>query len=49
MTRLHWVKRVRIVRPRRATLNQDVIFLVKSVNDETCALPAEAGSFFGQS
>ena len=39
MTRLHWVKGARIVRPHRATLNQDVIFLVKSVNDETGALP----------
>ncbi|MER0240387.1 hypothetical protein, partial [Fulvimarina sp. MAC8] len=33
------VKGARIVCPHRATLNQNVIFLMKSVNEETGALP----------
>ncbi|MER0240124.1 hypothetical protein, partial [Fulvimarina sp. MAC8] len=35
----HRVKGARIVCPHRATLNQNVIFLMKSVNEETGALP----------
>ena len=44
---LHRIEGARIVSPHQATLNQDAVFASSSVNDETGAPPARAGSFSG--
>ncbi|MCK5934850.1 MAG: hypothetical protein KAG89_22165 [Fulvimarina manganoxydans] len=45
---LYKIEGASIVSPHRATLNQDAAFASFSVNHETGAPPARAGSFSGQ-